>query len=50
MDFNDIKLKRKLYDYMMSTGKFLSFEYCHVLCSTPELLSFPNIFYFLNKN
>lgn len=45
----DIKLKRKLYDYMMSTGKFLSFEYCHVLCSTPELLSFPNIFYFLNK-
>ncbi len=45
----DIKLKRKLYDYMMSTGKFLSFEYAHVLGSTPELLSFPNIFYFLNE-
>ena len=45
----DIKLKRKLYDFMIKNGKLLSFDYHSAVYATPELLAFPNIFTFLNK-
>ena len=45
----DIKLKRRLYDFMVNNGKLMSFDYHSAVYATPELLAFPNIFAFLNK-
>ena len=45
----DIKLKKRLYDFIVNNGKFMSFDYQTAVYATPELLAFPNIFSFLNK-